>query len=103
MAFGYLGLSRAEFGLIRFGEYFLRLKYFFRLRETESQERWEIARAITFELINIQLARKDKVKDIKELWKFPWEKKLSTDDIRKIDPEERQRQINELLQKSGWQ
>lgn len=54
-------------------DFFLKLHYFYKHKEQEYRERAELVRLQTLTLVNIQLARKDKIKDAKQLWRFTWE------------------------------
>ena len=54
-------------------DFFLKLHYYYKNKEQEYRERAELVRLQTLTLVNIQLARKDKIKDAKQLWRFAWE------------------------------
>lgn len=43
-------------------------------QQREYREDWEQTRWMTFHLLNIQLQRKDKLKRLSDLIRFPWEK-----------------------------
>jgi hypothetical protein len=46
--------------------------------ERDYQTTWEQTRFTTFHLVNIQLAKKDKLRHYTDFVKFPWENKTST-------------------------
>lgn len=55
-------------------DFFLKLHYHNRQEEDRYRALAELARLQTLTLVNIQLARKDKIRDPRRLWTFPWER-----------------------------
>ena len=66
-------MSSLEFWEMTLKEFFLKLHYFNKMKEQEYQANAELIRLRTLTLVNIQLASKDKIKDPKKLWQFPWD------------------------------
>ncbi len=60
---------------MRLKEFFLKLQAFSNVKEADKKREAELVRMQTIELVNVQLAKKDKIKDPKELWVFSWEEK----------------------------
>lgn len=74
VALGMMNMGVVEFGEMTLHDFFLKLHYY-NLRETRLyRERAELTRLQTLTLVNIQLARKDKIRDPRRLWTFPWER-----------------------------
>jgi len=75
-ATGALGLKPAEFWRLTWAEYEAMCEGYSKQREQEYRARWETTRWMTFHLLNIQIAkRKDKLKRLTDLVRFPWEAK----------------------------
>lgn len=73
-----------EFWEIPLCEFFLKLHYFYEEKDRLFREQAELTRLQTVTLVNIQLSSKDKIKDPRRLWRFPWEtetKPAATGDI----------------------
>ena len=43
------------------------------MKQQDYQTNAELIRLQTLTMVNIQLASKDKIKDPKKLWRFPWD------------------------------
>ena len=46
-------------------------------KERAYQERWESVRWEVFHLLNVQIAKKDRLKRLTDLIRFPWDAKVS--------------------------
>lgn len=66
-------MPRVEFWEMPLREFFLKLHYYFENETRRFREQAELVRLQTVTLVNIQLATKDRIKDARRLWKFPWE------------------------------
>ncbi|WP_303182169.1 hypothetical protein [uncultured Butyricimonas sp.] len=73
IALGMLGMGSVEFWEMILRDFFLKLHYFNRMKQQDYQATAELIRLQTLTLVNIQLASKDKIKDPKKLWRFPWD------------------------------
>ena len=63
-----------EFEEMLLHDFFLKL-YYYNLKEEHSYRTTaELVRLQTLTLVNIQLLKKDKIKDPRLLWVFPWER-----------------------------
>lgn len=93
MFLGLLGLDRETMNETRAGDLYTRLYWYNRTREEDKLEQFRLMRLQTFELINIQLQKKDKLKKPSQLWRLPGE-----EDERKVNLEGRtQEQIDYLV------
>lgn len=77
-------MGSVEFWEMTLRDFFIKLHYFNKMKQQEYQSQAELIRLQTLTLVNIQLASKDKIKDPKRLWRFPWDEediKRESDDI----------------------
>ena len=81
-----------EFGEMLLHDFFLKLHYY-----NTREEQIYRANAETLTLVNIQLQKKDKIKDPKQLWVFPWEREESVEVSRKEDNVESVIRMSKLL------
>jgi hypothetical protein len=63
-------------------------------KEKDYRDRWEVARWTTYHLLNIQIAKKDKLRRLTDLVRFPW------DETRNYEPSTREK-FDELVKKWG--
>ena len=74
IALGVMGMTVMEFEEMLLHDFFLKL-YYHNLKEEHSYRTTaELVRLQTLTLVNIQLLKKDKIKDPRLLWVFPWER-----------------------------
>lgn len=66
-------MSAAEFWETRLHDFFIKLDYYYRKQQADRIERANLVRMQTVALINIQLSKKDRIRDPKLFWRFPWE------------------------------
>jgi hypothetical protein len=94
IALGYLNMPPGEFWHMRLKDFFLKLKFWQHWQEEQTKQTAELVRLQTYQLINIQLTEKDKLKKPSELWRYEWdeEAKQAT-----VDPEMTQRMLKSLL------
>lgn len=96
VALGELGMTAGEFWEMRLHDFFLKLRYHYNVRQTERVERAELVRMQTVALVNIQLARKDRIKDPRQFWRFPWEAEQGKEP-EGVSEEEQQERIKNLI------
>lgn len=98
-----MNMHEAEFGEMRIGTFFLKLRFFSKQREEELRERVEIARLQTFHLVNIQLQEKDRLKHPGDFWPLPWDSRPAGG-IKVTSDEEAAAQLERLLKAhEKWQ
>jgi hypothetical protein len=57
----------------------------------------ELTRLQTVELLNIQLDKKNKIKQAANLWPFPWDDEPTAPDMPTVTPEQAKEQLTKLL------
>lgn len=89
---------------MRLGEFFEAMDAFRKEAEADRQHAGNLIRGLCFRIVNLFVARKDKIKDETKFWPMPWDREeheKKADDVArelaKLNPEERQRKINEFL------
>lgn len=73
---GLMGMTVVEFWEMSLHDFFLKLHYYNLKEEQAYRANAELVRLQTLTLVNIQLLKKDKIKDPRRLWVFPWERGL---------------------------
>lgn len=68
-----MGMSVAEFSEMRLSHFFLKLRYYFKAKQVNIEQVANLVRMQTVALINIHLVKKDRIRDAKKIWAFPWE------------------------------
>ena len=68
-------------------------------REAQYRQQAELVRLQTVDLINIQLDKKNKIKDAAKLWQFPWDNQ--TDHPAEVTPEQAAEQLRRLVEYSN--
>jgi|GEM_PF-5726314 hypothetical protein len=68
-----MGMTVAEFEEMRVGDFFLKLRYFMAAKEEKIILDSNLIRLQTVELLNIQVDSRSRIKDPRDLWRFPWE------------------------------
>ena len=86
-----------EFGEMLLHDFFLKLHCYNTREEQIYRANAELVRLQTLTLVNIQLQKKDKIKDPKQLWVFPWEREESVEVSRKEDNVESVIRMSKLL------
>jgi len=71
MFLGLLGLDRETMNDTRAGDLYTRLYWYHRKERENRLEQFRLTRLQTFELINIQLRRQDKIRKPSDLWHIP--------------------------------
>ena len=93
-------MTVAEWEAMNLGNLCLKLRYYNIQKENRVRLISELVRLQTLELININLAKNQKIKKVQDLWQFAWDDEAKK--IEKIDEEElkeRIRAINNIWQK----
>ena len=78
MAFatGVLRIEPDKFWKLTWAEYDIMCEGYAKKQQQQYRETWEATRWMTFHLLNIQIAkRKDKLKRLTDLVRFPWDEK----------------------------
>lgn len=87
---------------MRLGTFFLKLEYYYKARLEERKLTAELIRLQTFHLVNIQLAREHKMKDVKELWSYDWEKENGVDIVdNSVEVQKKVDRMIEILNRVG--
>lgn len=68
-------------------------------RDASYRQQAELVRLQTVDLLNIQLDRKNKIKDAAKLWRFPWDEQPAT--ATEITPEQAAEQLQRLVEHSN--
>lgn len=97
VALGELGMTADAFWEMRLHDFFLKLRYHYNARQAERVERAELVRMQTVALVNIQLAKKDRIKDPRQFWCFPWEEEQGKTEPEEVSEEEQQERIKNLI------
>jgi len=72
-AFGLLGIPRAEFYMMPVGEFWEAMRAYGIKEEANAKHLGELARGAALRLFNVQLRRKDQIKDPSKFWPMPWD------------------------------
>jgi hypothetical protein len=78
-----MGMTVMEFEEMLLHDFFLKLHYYHLKEEQAYRAKAELVRLQTLTLVNIQLLKKDKIKDPRQLWVFPWERDKSFEEGQK--------------------
>lgn len=98
-----MGMARAEFYDMPVGEFFEALRAYGRREETNARHLGELARGAALRLFNVQLRKKDQIRDPAEFWPMPWDAQKAK--APEMSPEQKERSIGRLLnviKKRGW-
>lgn len=77
-------------------------------REVEAERRHmgELVRGAALRLFNINLKRKDQIRDPRKFWEMPWDEPSEEEEqvkaLEKMTDEQRAASARSLLQKIGW-
>ena len=96
-------MTRAEFYDIPVGEFWEAVRAYGRREEANARHLGELARGAALRLFNVQLRRKDQIRDPADFWPMPWDAKGSK--APEMSPEQKERSIGRLLnivKKQGW-
>lgn len=66
-------MTRQEFYMMRPGEFWEAIRAHEGKVNADRRHMGELVRGATIRLVNIQLAKKDRIKDPKKFWPMPWD------------------------------
>ncbi|WP_322290511.1 hypothetical protein [Paratractidigestivibacter sp.] len=102
IALGQMGMTRREFYEMPLGEFLEALESHSRKVEADRRHIGELVRGAALRLFNVQLRRKDQIKEPSKFWQMPWD---GDDELQAYVPmtkEESDRAAKSLLEKIGW-
>ena len=97
-----LGLSPAEFYLMRPGEFWEAIRVWQADKEADRRHVAEMIRGVGLRLFNIQLAQKDRIRDIRKFFQLPWDEEDDIDEeaqrLSRLSREERDKEAQAFMQ-----
>ena len=93
-----MNMKVVEFEEMRLGDFFLKLHYFTKQREDEIFFTSNLVRMQTIELLNIQIDPKHRIKDVQELWRFPWEREETSSDVIDLNSDSVKHELKNLYE-----
>ena len=93
-ALGCAGMTIAEWEAMNLGNLCLKLRFYNMREENRLRVISELVRLQTLELININLAKNQKIKKASDLWQFAWDNEERK--TREIDAEDLKNRISEI-------
>lgn len=93
-----MGMSEKEFGEMGPPAFFLKLLYFNKSKLQRQQFIAEVIREHAFQLINIQLDAKHKLKSSDKLWRYQWDK---AEEGAKTRLEQTPEELKEMVRKAN--
>lgn len=102
IALGQMGMSRQEFYEMPLGEFLEALESYSRKVEADRRHIGELVRGAALRLFNVQLRRKDQIKDPPKFWQMPWDESEEEQAYVPMTKEESDRAAKALLDKLGW-
>lgn len=92
---------------MRVGEFWEAWKAYNDEKNADRRHTGELARGIAIRLFNIQLRKKDQIKEPAKFWRMPWDESNTENDrivreLNALTDEERGQKAIELLNKIGW-
>ena len=96
-----LGLSPAEFYLMRPGEFWEAIRVWQADKEADRRHVAEMIRGVGLRLFNIQLAKEDRIRDIRKFFLLPWDEEDDVDEeaqrLSRLSQEERDREARAFM------
>lgn len=92
---------------MRVGEFFEAMDAFRKEAEAGRQHTGNLVRGLCIRIINLFVAKKDRMTDERKFWPMPWDEPQGDDAVDvarklgKLSDEERQEKINDFLSKLG--
>lgn len=86
------------------GEFWEAVRAYGRKEEANARHLGELARGAALRLFNVQLRRKDQIRDPADFWPMPWDV-VKVSKTQKLSTEQKERSIGRLLdivKKQGW-
>ena len=88
---------------MRIGEFFEAMDAFRKEAEAGRQHTGTLVRGLCIRIVNLFVAKKDKMKDVRKFWPMPWDERPEEDAVdvvkglARMSAEERQDKINDFL------
>lgn len=104
-AIGRLGLSPAEFYLMRPGEFWEAIVAWQADKEADRRHVAEVIRGVGVRLFNIQLKPKDQIKDVRDFLPLPWdadEEDKEVERLAHLTKEERDEEARAFIEKINF-
>lgn len=101
-------MSREDFYSMRIGEFYEAMDAFRKEAEGDRIHMGNLVRGLCIRIVNLFVARKDRINDERKFWPMPWDEPDKDDaaEVAKtlsgLSNEERQEKINEFLSKLGY-
>ena len=106
IALGVLGMSLPDFYAMPVGVFWEALGAHQKEVEAERRHMGELVRGAALRLFNINLKRKDQIRDPRKFWEMPWDEPSEEEEqvkaLEKMTNEQRAASARSLLQKIGW-
>jgi hypothetical protein len=106
IALGVLGMSLPDFYAMPVGVFWEALGAHQKEVEAERRHMGELVRGAALRLFNINLKRKDQIRDPRKFWEMPWDEPSEEEEqvkaLEKMTDEQRAASARSLLQKIGW-
>ena len=106
IALGVLGMSLPDFYAMPVGVFWEALGAHYKEVEAERRHIGELVRGAALRLFNINLKRKDQIRDPRKFWEMPWDEPSEEEEqvkaLEKMTDEQRAASARSLLQKIGW-
>lgn len=95
-----LGLSPAEFYLMRPGEYWEAIRAWQADKEADRRHVAEMIRGVGLRLFNIQLKREDRITDVRKFFPLPWDEEDTDEEalrLSRLSQEERDKEAQAFM------
>ena len=106
LALGVLRFTRSDFYDMPVGEFWEALDAHYKEVEAERRHIGELVRGAALRLFNINLRKKDQIKDPRKFWRMPWDESVEGDEavkeIEAMTDEQRTASARALLKRIGW-
>ena len=96
-------MTRAEFYDMPVGEFWEAMRAYGHREEANARHLGELARGAALRLFNVQLRRKDQIRDPADFWPMPWDAKVLK--VPEMSSEQKERSIGRLMgliKQKGW-
>lgn len=96
-------MPRPEFYDMPVGEFWEAMRAYWKKAEADARHLGELARGAALRVFNVQLRRKDQIRDPADFWPMPWDVKAA--EATELSAEQKERSIGRLLdmvKNQGW-
>lgn len=96
-------MPRPEFYDMPVGEFWEAMRAYWKKAEADARHLGELARGAALRVFNVQLRRKDQIRDPADFWPMPWDVKEA--EATELSAEQKERSIGRLLgmvKNQGW-